>query len=167
MPRLDTIQGESLQCLICGKQKMESDSSGPEPRTPHPVFPNGMLHFGVYCETSGNYGSRVLDMHGTYFFAICDYCLVERSYRAYMLDWNKRPSGKIRPEEEVVAAGEHYDEWLDWLKAENEKDGDRGTYYKDFAKSHKKLKRELKKLREKAHHDCPSNQCVCFEEDEK
>jgi len=55
-------------CLVCDKAL----SSEPNLYSPD-LFP---VHDAVICSTSGNYGSKVLDNDGKFYFLICDECVI-------------------------------------------------------------------------------------------
>ena len=55
-------------CIVCDKALSEGkDLYSPE------LFP---IYNAVICTTSGNYGSRVLDNDGEFYFLICDACVI-------------------------------------------------------------------------------------------
>lgn len=88
----------SIPCLMCRTEVQVLDY-GREYRLRDIMLAN--FEGGVHCATAGNYGSQALDGDGTLHFVICDSCIIRNSERM------------LYETDEIVNAGEHYEEWFE------------------------------------------------------
>jgi hypothetical protein len=59
---------DHTNCIVCDKEL----SGGKDLYSPD-LFP---IYNAIICSTTGNYGSKVLDNDGKFYFLICDECVI-------------------------------------------------------------------------------------------
>lgn len=74
---------------------------------------------GVHCSTTGNYGSRILDLDGPLHFVLCDGCIIRHSRKMLYHD------------HEIMNARDYYEKWFDYV-TELGADSSWGTVSKYF-----------------------------------
>lgn len=62
-----------VPCLVCGRDLDRVNGAAMQP------------YGGIYCDTSGNFGSRVVDGERIAFL-VCDFCLDEKRDRIRLVD---------------------------------------------------------------------------------
>lgn len=79
-------------------------------------------NYGVYdgleFKTTGAYGSRILDMDGPIYFAICDVCLLQRRHRILAKNQLNTEHTWVEPDEsapKIINGVEFYREWLEYV----------------------------------------------------
>jgi hypothetical protein len=101
-------------CLICGKL-LEAASMSDQINAKTVIDGYGVWD-GIPFETSGAYGSRILDCSGKIYFAICDVCLLQRRHRFLGIDYyDKEIEGGIHNGIKM------YENWLKYIEDQGDK----------------------------------------------
>lgn len=109
-------------CLICGTQLETASMSSDYVNADVVVALNYGVYNGLTFSTSGNFGSRILDMGGLIHFVICDTCMLQRRHRLLgRSDTNVRERCTTDTYKQVAAkyvnGVEFFQKWIDWLKS--------------------------------------------------
>lgn len=105
---------KKLPCIVCGKKLENQDKRWVQP------------NHGVSVETTGNYGSRVLDScadtnyEPSVYFVVCDLCMLEAGLRGRL--WTATDESGPHP----FVFGPRTQAW-----AESPQDSERETYFRE------------------------------------